>query len=56
MDLAIQRYFANVDRKNLDAVLACFHENAMLTVQTARTTHTSLRRMFTGFFGANPLV
>lgn len=55
VDLAIHRYFASVDRKDLDAVLACFHENAMLTVQTAYTAHVGhagLRRMFTDFFAA----
>jgi len=55
VELAIQRYFASVDRKNLDAVLDCFHENAMLTVQTAYATHVGhagLRRMFTDFFAA----
>ncbi len=55
VDLAIQRYFANVDRKNLGAVLDCFHENALFAVQTAHTTHVGhagLKRMFTDFFGA----
>ncbi len=55
VELAIQRYFASVDRKNLDAVLDCFHDNAMLTVQTAyaiHVGHAGLRRMFTDFFAA----
>lgn len=55
VDLAIHRYFASVDRKDLGAVLDCFHENAMLTVQTAYTTHVGhagLHRMFTDFFAA----
>ncbi len=55
VDLAIKRYFASVDRKDMAAVLNCFHENAMLTVQTAFATHVGhvgLRRMFTDFFGA----
>lgn len=55
IDLALTRYFANVDAKNLDAVLDCFHDNAMFTVQTAFTTHegkAELRRMFVDFMGA----
>jgi len=55
VELAIRRYFASVDRKDLEAVLDCFHDNAMLTVQTAFATHVGhagLRRMFKDFFGA----
>ena len=29
VDLALNKYFGNVDNKNLDAVMDCFHENAM---------------------------
>ena len=53
--LAIHDYFGNVDRKNLDAVLDCFHDSAMITVQTAFTTHAGkeeIRRMFVDFMGA----
>ncbi len=55
IDLALNKYFANVDKKDLDAVLACFHDNAMITVQTAFTTHAgkeNIKRMFTDFMGA----
>jgi len=55
VDLAIHRYFASVDRKDLPAVLDCFHDNALFTIQTAHTVHEGkegLRRMFTDFFGA----
>ncbi|MEM8564776.1 MAG: nuclear transport factor 2 family protein [Pseudomonadota bacterium] len=55
IDLAINQYFGNVDKKNLDAVLDCFHDNAMLTVQTAFTSHAgkdAIRRMFVDFMGA----
>ena len=55
VDLALQKYFANVDRKDLDAVLDCFHDNAMITVQTAFTVHAgkeNIRRMFVDFMGA----
>lgn len=54
IDLAIRRYFANVDAKNMDAVLDCFHEEALFCVQTAFTRHAGkaeIRRMFEDFFG-----
>ena len=53
--LAIHDYFGNVDAKNLDAVLDCFHDNAMITVQTAFTVHDgkdNIERMFVDFMGA----
>lgn len=52
VDLALNKYFANVDAKNLEAVLDCFHDNAMITVQTAFTTHVGkegIKRMFVDF-------
>lgn len=55
IDLAINKYFDNVDKKDLDGVLDCFHDNAMMTTQTSFTTHAgkdSIKRMFTGFMGA----
>lgn len=55
IDLAINQYFANVDKKDLDAVLDCFHDNAMMTVQTSFTTHDGMeqiRSMFSEFMGA----
>lgn len=53
--LALNKYFANVDAKNIDAVLDCFHDNAMITVQTASATHagkTEIRRMFEDFMAS----
>jgi hypothetical protein len=55
VDLAIIQYFGNVDRKELGAVLDCFHDNAMITVQTAFAVHDgkdNIRRMFVDFLGA----
>ena len=55
VDLALKKYFGNVDAKNLDAVLDCFHDNAMITVQTAFTVHDgkdNIKRMFVDFMGA----
>lgn len=53
IDLAINHYFGNVDNKDLEAVLDCFHDNAMLTVQTVFTIHEgkqNIGRMFKDFF------
>jgi ketosteroid isomerase-like protein len=55
IDLALNQYFGNVDKKNLDAVLDCFHDNAMITVQTAFAVHDgkeNIKRMFIDFMGA----
>ena len=55
VDLALNKYFANVDKKDLDAVLDCFHDNAMITVQTAFAVHDgkdNIKRMFVDFMGA----
>lgn len=59
IDLALNKYFANVDAKNLDAVLDCFHDNAMITVQTAFTTHvgkSGIKRMFEDFMAAHKTI
>lgn len=56
IDLAVNRYFANVDRKDMAATLACFHDNASMCVQTSFTRHdgkTEIERMFRDFFDAN---
>ncbi len=53
IDLAINQYFGNVDKKDLQAVLNCFHDNATLTVQTVFTLHEgkqNIGRMFKDFF------
>ncbi|MFT4823381.1 MAG: ketosteroid isomerase-like protein [Halioglobus sp.] len=55
IELAIKKYFGNVDAKDLDSVVDCFHDNAMITVQTASTTHAgkeNIKRMFIDFMGA----
>lgn len=55
IDLALNRYFASVDAKDMAAVLACFHETAHLTVQTSFTRHAGkaeIRRMFEDFFAS----
>lgn len=55
INLATKQYFGNVDQKNLDQTLACFHEDAALTVQTAFTRHggkPQIRQMFETFFAS----
>jgi ketosteroid isomerase-like protein len=55
IEQATKSYFANVDAKNLDAALDCFHDEALFCVQTAFTRHAGkaeLRRMFIDFFDA----
>ena len=59
IDLALNKYFGNVDSKNLDAVLDCFHDNAMMTVQTSFTIHDgkeNIKRMFEDFMGAYDVI
>lgn len=54
VDLAISRYFAAVDRKDIEGALACFHDEALFTVQTSFTRHAgkpAIRRMFEDFLG-----
>jgi ketosteroid isomerase-like protein len=55
VDLAVNRYFGNVDAKKLDATLDCFNDEALFCVQTAFTRHAgkaAIGRMFVDFFGA----
>lgn len=54
VELATRTYFGNVDAKNMDATLACFHDEALFTIQTSFTRHAgkpAIRRMFEDFFG-----
>lgn len=54
IDLALHRYFARVDAKDVGAVLDCFHDEALFTVQTSFTRHSGkaeIRRMFEDFMG-----
>ncbi|MBL0952579.1 MAG: nuclear transport factor 2 family protein, partial [Pseudomonas sp.] len=48
-----QKYFANVDNKNMAGVLDCFHEDVAFTIQTDNLTHdghTGVRKMFDNLF------
>lgn len=51
--LGVESYFGNVDRKNMDAVLACCHGDCTVTIQTDHLTHSGIdgiRRMFENLF------
>ncbi len=55
IEFATKSYFGNVDAKNMDATLACFHDEALFCVQTSFTRHAGkaeIKRMFEDFFGA----
>ncbi|GAA0485792.1 hypothetical protein GCM10009096_30690 [Parasphingorhabdus litoris] len=55
IEFATKTYFGNVDAKNMDATLACFHDEALFCVQTSFTRHAGkaeIKRMFEDFFGA----
>ena len=52
-------YFANVDNKNVDPVVACFAGDAELRIQSAKVSHTGhdqIRRMFNDFMGATKII
>ena len=49
-------YFKAVDAMDIEGVMACFADDATLTVQTDHVTFDGadeIRRMFTDFFGAS---
>jgi len=53
LELATQKYFANVDKKNMPGVLDCCHEDVAFTIQTDNLTHdghTGVRKMFDNLF------
>jgi ketosteroid isomerase-like protein len=51
--LTVDRYFSGVDGKDLDAVLACFHEDATFSIGTAGVAFhgkAEIGRMLTDYF------
>jgi ketosteroid isomerase-like protein len=55
IELALIKYFGSVDAKDMEAVLDCFQDEALMCVQTEFTRHAgkeAIRRMFTDFMGA----
>jgi ketosteroid isomerase-like protein len=57
VDIVTKRYFHGVDNYDMDMVLDCFHEDAVLTEVTSMTVHEGrdegIRRMFEGLFDAH---
>ncbi|AMO73093.1 nuclear transport factor 2 family protein [Sphingorhabdus sp. M41] len=59
IELATRTYFGNVDAKNMQAALDCFHDGALFCVQTAFTRHSGkaeIRRMFEDFFDSYKII
>lgn len=55
IELAIEKYFGNVDKKDMAKSLACFHDTAQFTVQTSFTVHNGkpeIKEMFSTFFSS----
>lgn len=54
IDIAEHQYFRSVDEKNLQAVLDCFNEDAVFTIQTSQTVHngrdSGIKKMFENLF------
>ena len=57
VDIVTKRYFHGVDNYDMDMVLDCFHEDAVLTEVTSMTVHEGrdegIRKMFEGLFDAH---
>ena len=56
VDIVTKRYFHGVDNYDMDMVLDCFHEDAVLREMTSDTTHDgieNIKGMFEGLFGAH---
>jgi ketosteroid isomerase-like protein len=59
IDLVENKYFFNVDNKNLEPAVSCFAEDAELTIQSAQVSHTGhdqIRRMFNDFMGGTKVI
>ena len=57
VDIVTKRYFDGVDNYDMNKVLDCFHEDAVLTEVTSMTVHegreAGIRTMFEGLFDAH---
>ena len=57
VDIVTKRYFDGVDNYDMNKVLDCFHEDAVLTEVTSMTVHegreSGIRTMFGGLFDAH---
>lgn len=53
VDIVTKRYFQGVDNYDMDLVMDCFHQDAVLTEMTSATVHDgydAIREMFEGLF------
>ncbi|MFT9846265.1 nuclear transport factor 2 family protein [Aneurinibacillus sp. REN35] len=54
VDMVENKYFANVDARNLEGILECFNEDAVFTIQSAHSVHqgrdTEIRAMYVELF------
>lgn len=54
VEMVEKRYFASVDRKDMTALLDCFCEDAVFTIQSAFSVHegrdTGIKKMFEEYF------
>ena len=57
VDIVTKRYFHGVDNYDMEMVMDCFHEDAVLTEVTSMTVHEGrdegIRKMFEGLFDAH---
>jgi ketosteroid isomerase-like protein len=56
VDIVTKRYFHGVDNYDMDLILDCFHEDAVLTEMTSNTVHDGvdkIKEMFVGLFDAH---
>ena len=56
VDIVTKRYFHGVDNYNMDLILDCFHDNAVLREMTSNTVHDGIdqiKEMFVGLFDAH---
>ncbi len=56
VDIVTKRYFHGVDNYNMDLILDCFHDDAVLREMTSNTIHDGIdqiKEMFVGLFDAH---
>ena len=55
-EVAINKYFANVDKKNLDGVLSTLHQDAVIHIVTDHLSHSGrdseISNMLQGYFNS----
>ena len=54
VEMVEEKYFGNVDARNIEGVLECFREDATFTIQTAHSIHrgrdNAIREMYVNLF------